>query len=90
MEYSIKYYTGVDDIVVNDSLDNVMKIADENSAYTQTNIEIVNNETGCIAAERRWCGIAFNPDIYEDDEISEDDILSFGSFGYYEPWMILE
>jgi len=80
MKYKIEFNTGVGYYTC-DSIMEAMEFADDNASYTQKDIEIIDNETGEIEAVRRWWGV-------EADANEQEGIISFGRFGYYEPWEI--
>lgn len=65
------------------SLDEVKKYVDDNAAYTQESITICD-EDGNEIARRQWWNNEFDPDLYEDGE--EADVITYGSYGYYDVW----
>lgn len=78
--YYIKYHTGAGDDIA-ETFDLALKTADEGAAYTQQNIDILDEEEKVVAT-RQWCGVA-----YADDESAENPI-EFGNFGFYDDWVI--
>lgn len=79
MKYYINYHTGAGNETVDGTLEEAKRVADEDAAYTQQNIEIFD-EDGDSVAIRRWVGVDYN-NGYE----SENPII-FGSFGFYDDW----
>lgn len=65
------------------SLDDVKKYVDDNAGYTQESITICD-EDGNEIARRQWWNNEFDPDLYEDGE--EADVITYGSYGYYDVW----
>jgi hypothetical protein len=80
MRYIINYGTGIIKEVEANDLEEVKKIADEGSAYTQESYSIEDVKRN-VLAYRLWWGVA-----YDEDECQEDDPICFGSFGYYSDW----
>lgn len=79
MTYYINYNT-IDEYELDaDTLEEAKAEADEGAAYTQRSIEITD-EHGEVLARREWWGV----EASEEDE--EDDIIEFGSYGFYGPW----
>lgn len=78
--YIVDFNTGAGNINNIETLEKAMKIADENTCYTQCNIDIEDSETGRVVATRRWYGVAPSA---EDEEYN---IIKFGSFGFYDDW----
>lgn len=75
--YYINYHTGAGDEVT-ETLNDAMKIADDGACYTQQNITIEDDKEN-IVAQRTWYGVQANIEY-------DEDIIDFGSFGYYGPW----
>lgn len=70
-----------------EDLDDAIEYANNQACYIQEDIVIYNSKEETYENEvmrRCWYGVAFNPDLYEDGE--DADIISFGSFGYYDEW----
>jgi hypothetical protein len=82
MTYHINWNYMMEDEIVEGTLEEAMKIADDGAAYTQQNINI-KDEDGKVVASRSWWGTVYDPDETED---AEDEIISFGSFGYFGAW----
>lgn len=80
--YMIRYNTGVGDEEITGTLDTAKRIADEGAAYTQQDI-VIEDESGCEVARRRWYGVELDEDEV-GDEI--DDYITFGRYGFYAPW----
>ena len=88
-KYYIDYNTGAGNEFFSGTLEDCQAYADENISYTQMSVKIyavdsdnnVSDEAECV---RKWQGIEFNPDNYEDGE--DANIIKFGTFGYYEDW----
>ena len=78
----IEYHTGAGDETAN-TLEKAMQIADAGACYTQSKITIAD-ENGNILAERIWYGCKASQDEIDDF----DEIIDFGDFGYYGPWVI--
>ena len=75
----------IDDVEFDGSLEEAMTKADEMACYTQQNIRIyADDKRDTLVAERRWYGVE------PDDEVSEGDIISFGKFGYYDEWYVID
>lgn len=84
-KYYVNYGTGAGNEWVEGTLDEVMAIADNGATYTQADIKIMDENDNLIAI-RRWWGVKFDP---EESDCSEDEIISFGDFGYYDAWLII-
>lgn len=82
MKYTIDYNTGITD-EFEGTLSEAKAEADKNVCYTQQNIDILD-ENDAVVATRKWWGVEYdenNEDIYEEDPIS------YGKFGYYSSWI---
>lgn len=64
------------------TLDDAKAAADEGAAYTQCDITI-EDENGEEVARRKWYGVQFDP---AETETTEDDVIQFGSFGFFDRW----
>lgn len=85
MKYYLSLNSMMDDEEIDGSLDEAMAKADEMACYTQQNIRIyADDKRDTLVAERRWYGVE------PDDEVSEGDIISFGKFGYYDEWYVID
>lgn len=75
----INYHTGAGNEECNGTLEDAMRIAEENISYTQEPITI-EDEKGNELARLPWYGVM--PE--------EDDIVTaqFGDFGFYAEWII--
>ena len=78
----INYHTGAGDETA-DTMEQAMEIADDGACYTQQDITI-EHDNGTVIAERKWYGVQSSQEDLEDGE----DIIEFGSFGYYGHWVI--
>lgn len=76
----VNYNTGAGNELVA-TLEEAKALADDGSCYTGHDITI-EREDGDVIACRRWYDI--NPD--EEDEIDMDNIIRFGTEGYYGEW----
>lgn len=85
-EYYINFHTGAGNFTVCGTLEDAQKEADAAAAYTQENISIEDGN-GNIVAERRWYGVAFDP---EESEFAEDEVIQFGDFGFYGGWYVYD
>lgn len=82
MKVKINYYTGEGDIEIEcETLEEAMKIADENASYTQKNIAITKDFPEELAV-REW-----NEGTYGRD--AQNNPIIFGTFGYYGDWIKL-
>lgn len=79
MTYYINYWTIPEYAADADTLEDAMAEADAGAAYTQEPIDI-RNEDGETIARRSWYGAPLS------EEGGEDDIIEFGSYGFYGPW----
>lgn len=88
MTYYINYHTGAGNEFCAGTLEEAKKIADENACYTQADITIhcvdADDNPGAVICRRSWYGVEFDPDAAELED--GDDVITFGSFGYYGPW----
>ncbi len=77
MKYYINYGTGAGNELVEGTLDEAKKVAEDGLAYTQTDIRI-QTEHGEDVAVLNWYGVTPN----------EDDVVTakFGDFGFYGEW----
>lgn len=82
-KYYVDYGTEAGNFVVEGSLKEAMKRADEGIAYTQNSVVIKDCDTHEDVAMRQWYGVP--PD--KNTENSEF-IIGFGNFGYYDDWWI--
>ena len=79
--YYISYNPYIVDSVFEGTLSDCMTFADKNIVYNQCDITIyADNSHFYPVAYRRWYGCA------PDDEALDRDIVSFGTFGYYDEW----
>lgn len=78
-KYYINYGTGAGNEWTN-SIEEAMKIAKENCAYTQCNIKI-QDENHKDLYKSLWIGIKYDP-----NEDQDEPIAIFGNFGYYTAW----
>lgn len=83
-KYYVDYGTGASDFVIEGSLEEAMKAADESIAYTQTSVYIKDYDTHKDIAFRRWYGVS--PD---NNVENNKDIIDFGNFGFYDNWQTL-
>lgn len=79
--YTIDYNNGVTN-TCDGTLEEAKKLADDCAGYTQRNIYILNDD-GERVAGRSWYGVQFDPEETED---TEDEVIQFGTFGYYGAW----
>jgi len=84
--FRTNYGTGAGNVDEIETLEKAMELADEDASYTQTDIEILD-ENNKLVAIRRWYGVEFNPDDYENGE--DADVISYGKFGFYDEWQTL-
>lgn len=80
----INYHTGAGNVYDISSLEKAKEIADSESAYTQQDIDICKSGSTEPVMSRRWYGVAFDPDLFEDGEDAK--VIKFGDFGYYGEW----
>ncbi len=84
-KYYIEYGTGAGNKYVEGTLDEAKAEADKGASYTQCFycIRAVddNGNPAEIICIRLWWSTKYNPDIDDDD-----DIISFGDFGFYGSW----
>lgn len=80
--YIINYGTGVKESVIG-TLEDAKRAADEGASYTQRSIKVFDKD-GNMVSVRRWYGVKFDPDVYEDGE--DADVICFGDFGHYGEW----
>lgn len=85
-KYYIEYGTGDGNEWVEGTLEEAMEIADKGVGYTQSGVEI-QDEDGEPIVKRKWWGYEFDP---ETDPTDEDEIISFGSYGFCGPWEDVE
>lgn len=83
--YNVRFNTGAGDIAGITTLDEAMRCADEGAAYTQRDIEIVDDNDKTVAA-RIWRKSKFDPDDYENGE--DADVISYGDYGYFDEWTL--
>ena len=81
--YLIDGNTGVTETFYG-TLEEAKEWADDSIGYTQRNVDIYDEKEHCVAT-REWIGISFDPDDYEEGE--DADVIQFGDFGYYAPWI---
>lgn len=79
--YTIDYNNGVVN-TCDGSLEDAKKLADDCAGYSQHNIYI-NNDKGERVAGRSWYGVQFDP---ADTDETEDEVIQFGSYGYFGAW----
>lgn len=79
--FTIYYNNGLWD-ECDGTLDEAKAAADESASYTQCDISI-EDENREEVARRRWYGVPFDP---SETEATEDDVLQFGSFGFFDRW----
>jgi len=81
--YHICYHTGAGDEEA-ETLEEAMKTADENAAYTQQDITIEDN-AGNVLAVRHWWGVEYDE---ENEDAYCEAPICFGRYGYYDDWQI--
>lgn len=85
MKYYIDYGTGAGNKYFDGTLDEAKAGADEGAAYTQCSycIKAVddNGDPAEVICSRPWWGVEYDPDEDEDD-----DVITFGKFGYFGAW----
>ncbi len=87
-KYLIDYNTGAGNNFA-DSIEDAKQKADEGAAYTQKDIVIYEGKSNTPTSEwkeilrRNWWGVPFDP---EETEETKEEIIQFGSFGYYGAW----
>lgn len=79
--FTINYNNGLWD-ECDGTLDEAKAMADECVGYTQCDITI-EDENHEEVAHRRWYGVPFDP---SETETTEDEVIQFGSFGFYDRW----
>lgn len=84
-KWKIDYGTGAGNFEMTAEIEDVMKKADNGAAYTQESYVIIADDGETWI--RSWCGVEYDPDA-EDD--AENEIISFGKFGYYAAWRELD
>ena len=57
-------------------------MADERAGYTQCDISI-EDENREEVARRRWYDVPFD---LSETETAEDDVIQFGTLGFYDRW----
>ena len=82
--YIVNYGTGAGNYESNMNLNELMHEVSKSLSYTQKNVTI-ENENGETVARLPWYGLPYFP---EDEE--EGVTASFGQFGYYGKWYILD
>lgn len=80
MRYYVKYCTGVGDDVVDGTLEDAMRVADEAAAYTQREICIADENDDLIAM-RDW-----KPYHWSCDYDDRKGLIEFNDFGFYDRW----
>lgn len=82
--YFINFGTGAGNKTVCCTLEEAMKIAEEDAAYTQQSIYIYNADNytpdSTLVAVLPWYGVAAD----EDDTVT----VNFGDFGFYGEWAV--
>lgn len=81
-KYYINYNTGAGNEWITGTLEDAQRAADDGAAYTQQPITIEDEHDNEVA-RRPWWGVAYDPDV---DDSAENEIISFGSFGYFGAW----
>lgn len=81
----INYGTGEGNMWVNGTLKEAMDIADKNACYTQLSFAIYYKGL-VLVAERSWNGY----EAYSGHFKAQHNPIDFGSFGYYEDWIIYQ
>ena len=81
MKYYINYGTGAGNFEVEGTLEDAKIEADKSIAYTQCSVAI--EKDGETVSQRRWIGC----EATDDDR--EEDIIEYGSFGFYTEWIDL-
>lgn len=81
MKYYINGHTGAGNFEFEGTLEDAKKEADKSIAYTQQDISIEMN--GEEIARRKWYGCEAT------SEDREEDIIEYGSFGFYTEWIDL-
>ena len=79
--FTINYNNGLWD-ERDGTLDEAKAMADEHAGYTQCDISI-EDETRAEVDRRRWYDVPFDP---SETETAEDDVIQFGTFGFYDRW----
>lgn len=82
MKYTIDHNTGITD-EFEGTLAEAKAEADENVCYTQQNIDILD-ENDSVVATRKWWGVQYDEN---NDDVFEEDPISYGKFGYYTSWI---
>lgn len=88
MKYYINYGTGAGNEVVEGTLEDAKRVADDGAEYTQQDIVIHDyekyfdySEINSEITRRCWYGVELDEEIEDVDEC-----ICFGNFGYYAPW----
>ena len=91
MKYYVDFKTGRGNQIVEGTLEEAIKVATENIAYTKENVCIYDyEEYKKFGNFIQPLAISYWVDTFpEEDEEQEEPIATFGSFGYYEPFVIL-
>lgn len=79
-KYFINYNTGAGNIEIDGSIEEAMKLAEEELGYTQQNVSI--EQDGEQIAYLPWWGVI--PE--EDDFVTKQ----FGDYGFYGEWVLQE
>ena len=84
--WRIDYGTGAGNFKMTGEIEDVMKKADDGAAYTQESYVIIADDGETWI--RSWSALEYDPE--GEDAESEDEIISFGKFGYFCPWKELD
>lgn len=84
--YYINFHTGAGNFNVHGTLAYAQTRADQSAAYTQEKITI-EDDSGNVIAERAWIPLPFEQ---EESEFSEDEVIRFGDFGFYDGWYVYD
>lgn len=79
--FTINYNNGLRD-ECDGTLGEAKAMADEHAGYTQCDISI-EDENREEVARRRWYDVPFDP---SETETAEDDVIQFGTLGFYDRW----
>lgn len=81
MKYFINYGTGAGNFEIEGTLADAKRAADEVIMYTQRNVTIEKDEE--TVSQRTWYGCEATV------EDREEDIIDYGTFGFYSEWIDL-
>lgn len=82
MSYRIDYNTGAGNVEGIATLEEAKELAVDGMAYTQENVDIMDEETGEVVTRSQWIGVKKE----EDNEA----LATFGDYGYYSDWYRIE